>query len=138
MSQQEMFDPIAADAFDVAKFGAADMHEARHRWPQRLVELYDVALAYNRRLGMDDDAAERDAVERTFLIADYIGGRLLYVPSGEKLRLAVRDLQIYRAHGRRSVADLARAHGLTEQQVYNIIGAQTRLVRDRLQGKLFE
>lgn len=137
MTQTEMFDPISADAFDVAKLGAADMREARHRWPQRLAELFDVQLAYALRSGMDPETAERDATERTFLIADYIGGRLLYIPSGEKLRIAVRDLQMARAQGRVSVDDLARRHSLSQQQVYNILTEQSRLVVDRMQGKLF-
>lgn len=139
MSQQEMFDPIGGDPFEVAQAGVADLMQARHRWPQRLAELYDVEFAYNqRRHGMDEAAAERDAAERVFLLASYVGGRLMYIPSSEKLRVAIRDLQIFRAAGKRSVYDLAREHVLTHQQIYNIIGEHTRLVRDRLQGKLFE
>ena len=138
MTQGEMFDPISADAFDVAKIGLADMREARHRWPQRLAEFYDVEFAYNRRKGMDDEAAATDAAARVFLLASYLGGRVLYIPDGDKMRIAIRDLQIQRAHGRRSVVDLAREHHMSEQQIYNIIAEQTRLVRDRLQGKLFE
>lgn len=138
MSQQEMFDPMGGDPWDVARVSAADMREARHRWPQTLADLFDVIYAYNRRVGMADDTAERDATERTFLIADYIGPRMMYLPSGDKLRMAVRDLCIFRNPAHRDVFELARIHKMSVQQVYNIIGEQTRLVRDRLQGKLFE
>lgn len=138
MNQQEMFDPMGGDPWDVARASATDMREARHRWPQTLADLFDVLFAYNRRAGMDEAAAERDATERTFLLADYIGPRMVYLPSGEKLRLAVRDLSIFRNPAHRDVFELARLHKMTVQQVYNIIAEQTRLVRDRMQGKLFE
>lgn len=138
MSQQEMFDPMGGDPWDVARVSAADMLAARHRWPQTLADLFDVTYAYNRRIGMTDDAAERDAIERAFLIADYIGPRAVYLPSGEKLRIAVRDLCIFRNPAHREVFELAHLHKLSVQQVYSIIAEQTRLVRDRLQGKLFD
>ncbi len=91
---------------------------------------------------MDEEVAARDATKRVFLIASYVGGRLLYIPDGDKLRIAVRDLHIFRTHarthGRRSVSDLAREHGLTDQQIYNVIAEESRRLRSKIQLKLFE
>lgn len=135
---QDMFDPIDADPVDVLDRGMAAMVDARKRWPERLQELFDVEMAINKRRGMVEAIGIRDAGERVFAIASYLGGRQIYLPNAEKLRVAVRDAQISRLSEAIPVAEIARRFHLTETQVYCIAKAEKERLIAKLQGRLFE
>lgn len=135
----DMFgDAMTCDPADLVARGGAAARDTS-KWPQRMVELFDIQYHYNiKTLGQDEEAAAKDAAERVVLIAGYLGGRMLYLPRGDELRRHLRNSTMFKLAGRLSHAQLATAYRLTERQVYDILEEQTRLFRDRFQGKLFE
>lgn len=135
-AQPELFNALTCDPLDLIE-RAGDVVTDRARWPQRMTELFDVLYAYNLRLGMQADTAAPDAAERTFLIADYLGGSVVYLPRGDALRRAVRDAEAYRRHTGNNTEQLAREYGMTTTKFYELIAREkARRVR-RLQGRLF-
>lgn len=136
--QPDLLDPMSCDPLDLVIEHAADMPE-RHRWPALLRELVDVMMAYNERvLQMTPYQAADDAVERVVLIAEYLGGRFVYLPRGDVLRTAAREAVIYRLSDSKSPAEIARQFGLSEVNVYRVIAKQKALAVKRMQGRLFD
>lgn len=135
-AQPELFNALTCDPLDLIE-RAGDVVTDRARWPQRMTELFDVLYAYNLRMGMQADTAAPDAAERTFLIADYLGGSVVYLPRGDALRRAVRDAEAYRRHTGNNTEQLAREYGMTTTKFYELIAREkARRVR-RMQGRLF-
>lgn len=59
-------------------------------WPKLLAELVEVLFTHYRRHGLKDaDAAHRKSARIVILIADAIGGKVLYLPTGEECDLKV-------------------------------------------------
>lgn len=135
--QEEMFDALTCDPLDLIERGGEVLAD-KARWPQRLVELYDVLFAYARKIGLDDEASARDASARTLLIADYLGGSVVYLPRGDALRRAVRDSEAYRRHNGRNTDMLAREYGMTSTKFYELLARERRRRVRSFQGRLFE
>lgn len=135
-AQPELFNALTCDPLDLIE-RAGDVVTDRARWPQRMTELFDVLYAYNVRLGMQADTAAPDAAERTFLIADYLGGSVVYLPRGDALRRAVRDAEAYRRHTGNNTEQLAREYGMTTTKFYELIAREKARRIRRLQGRLF-
>lgn len=135
-AQPELFNALTCDPLDLIEH-AGDVLTDRARWPQRMTELFDVLYAYNVRLGMQADTAAPDAAERTFLIADYLGGSVVYLPRGDALRRAVRDAEAYRRHTGNNTEQLAREYGMTTTKFYELIAREKARRLRRLQGRLF-
>lgn len=124
-------DPEAAAAQAEALADATD----RGRWPLRLLELTDICEAVIHR---HPGAAQRELAERLVMeIANYLGGRPVYLPRGDALKRALRDRRIWRDSGKVSPDDLATREGLCMQQVYKIIGEMRALEKRRRQPGLF-
>lgn len=91
-------------------------------WPELLDELIDVCTAVLEDRGVRrGDAAEAEAQAIVLAIAQYVGGTRIYIPTGERVRIAIRDLKIWRAYDGTNVRLIAREHGLTETRVYQIL-----------------
>lgn len=136
--QDELLDPTSCDVLDLVQEHHADL-PPKERWPATLRELVEVLAAYNERvLRMKPHAAADDAMERTVLIADYLGGRFVYLPRGESLRVAVRDALIYRLSDQLPVHEIAERYGLNEIRIYQIVAREKRRAVRRMQGRLFE
>lgn len=124
-------DPEAAAAQAEALADATD----RGRWPLRLLELTDICEAVIHR---HPGAVQRELAERLVMeIANYLGGRPVYLPRGDALKRALRDRRIWRDSGKVSPDDLATREGLCMQQVYKIIGEMRALEKRRRQPGLF-
>lgn len=136
-NQTEMFNALTCDPLELIE-RASGVLDDKTRWPQRLVEIYDVLFAYNaRRRGLAEDDAARDAAAQAILLADYLGGAVVYLPRGDSLRKAVRDSEAYRRHNGRNTEELAREYGMTTTKFYELIAREkSRRVR-RMQGRLF-
>jgi len=131
----DLFDALTCDPLDLIERGGAALAD-RTRWPQRLTELFDIELAFSRRTMANGDAAE-DAAARTILIADYLGGSVIYLPRGGALRQAVRDALIYTRFTGANHDALAREFGLTTAAVYKILQRETARRKSKMQGRLF-
>ena len=134
--QAEMFHPTDADAMDlIAHMGNAV--PASNQWPELLADLFAVHEAYNLRQGMSSTQAAVDARDRCILEAQYMGARMVYFPTGEKLKLALRDALIFREFKGHNQLALAKKHDVTVTRIYQIVAEQTALFVKERQGRLF-
>ena len=135
MSQEELFDPMRCDIVELLDH-LPDI-DTKHAWPKMLADLVDIVTHRLRRLGRDDETTLLEAQAVIISIAEFLGGRMLYLPRNESLRLALRDNLIWKELGKLSVPALADKNHLTPMQVYNIIREQRALHRGRVQRELF-
>lgn len=103
-------------------------------WPRTLAELVDVYVNHFLRLGRDRTAALAEAQAVIIVLAHHFGGRVVYIPRDDKLRLALRDARIWREHDGRNVRQLADHYELTTAQIYSILREQ-RVIRRRQSTK---
>lgn len=134
--QVEMFDPLDADPLDlIAHMG--DVVPAKHRWPEYLADLFELMQAYNLRKKMSMEESAIDARDRCMLMAKYHGGRMHYLPTGETLERALRDVIIFKEFRGNNHEALAAKWDLTITRIYQILAEQTKLFQKERQGKLF-
>ncbi|GGY97025.1 Mor transcription activator family protein [Shewanella fodinae] len=108
---------------------------AVRRWPanlQSLCELLRSALQ-NRGVGEMDVLAEHLAT----LNGNYLGCRNMYIPSGERLKVAQRDIRIWREFKGNNMEQLSRQYGLSERLVSQIVAEHRTVFVARKQRRLF-
>ena len=98
-------------------------------WPATLAEMTDIATAELERDGVMAELAHRYARRAVLAIAFLFGGRAIYLPTGEKLRRAIRDNEIYTRANASNLAELAAEYGITVTSVYAVIARQRALRR---------
>lgn len=98
-------------------------------WPSTLLLLIDVLAAHFKRRERNRDNPEDAATRVTLVIADYLGGRQLYMPRGDRLRKAIKNVEIFRAHTGDNTVELAQRYGITERSVQRIVLVQRELAR---------
>lgn len=111
--------------------------EIRAKWPAALVDMTDVAAAALARDGVDVAIARRQAVTVMRALAIYHGGRKFYLPNGEALDRALRNMRIWDDFNGNNVDDLARRYRLSDVQIYAILSEQRTLHRRKTQPDLF-
>lgn len=134
--QQQRFDPLDANIDDIlSRLDDVDRDDSR-AWPQTLADLVDVFTDHlQRRKGHSNEAARVEAQDLIVVLANYFGGRQVYLPRDEKLRLALRDNLIWRDFDGRNIDVLKNHWRLTRQQIYNIIARQRELHKKRAKPK---
>lgn len=128
--------PEGDAALELLQAGADEVPE--DRWAPTLARLVEVLCSRYERMGFADPELTRLANTTVIEIAHYFGGRMLYLPRGDRLRLALRDAEIYRRARRGNVQALAQEFELTDIQVWRIVRQQRRLHLDKIQGKLWK
>lgn len=124
---QPLFKALGADVDDILLHLGHEVRNDRRVWPHTLAELVDVFTDHlERRAGLARDQARAEAQDLIVVLAHHFGGRRLYLPCDKTLRLALRDLQIWRDFDGRNIAVLESRWQLTRQQIYNIIAVQRR------------
>lgn len=108
------------------------------RWARTLARLVEVLFARYRRNGMAPEDAGKLANATVIEIAHYFGGRPVYLPRGDRLKIALRDAEIFRRARRGNIEALADEFGLNVIQIYRIIRQQKALHIAKVQGRLFE
>ncbi len=140
MSSGELFDPMTADPVTLMDH-VHEVADDPRIWPTSLAELVDVLADDLKEQGMDETDAFASARRSVALISWLWGGRMRYLPKNEKLRLALRDSQIWRkfcaSRSRQAITELAVEYDLSDQQVYSIVRVQKKLTIKRVQGDLF-
>lgn len=139
MSTEEQHDLLGDDSYseellDYLENVPADVRE---KWPKDLAALCDIYDSELKRLGVSDADAHRISLTLLLAQANYGGGRMYYMPKGDRLRQAVRDRKIYHEFNGRNHEELAKRHGLTVQRIYEIVKRQSEIERARVQPKLF-
>lgn len=135
--QTEMLGDVSPAELQQLLAADADLPESQRRWARMLVDLLRVIEAAHARRGLDADAAFQAAVTAVTAVAEYFGGRPLYIPRGERLLLALRDAEIYRRARAGNIEALAAEYGLNVIQIYRVIRQQRDLHVRKIQGRLF-
>ena len=101
-------------------------------WPSLLATLVCVIEALFKRRGRTPDLASIEARAVVMALSEYLGGRMIYLPRGDRLKTALRDVHIAAQLGNeKTAADLALDHKLTASQVYRIARKQRAIGRAR-------
>lgn len=106
------------------------------KWEKALVEFIEVGEAALRRRGLTEDDAFAHARDVVLAIAEFRGGRLFYLPKGERLLKALRDMEIFRRARGGNIEALADEYGVGVIQIYAIIRHQRKLHIKRTQREL--
>ncbi len=125
--------PSGADALELVNRGAADLPE--EAWAPALAAMVAVLNDTYQRMGLPDDEAARMATAGVLALAEYFGGRMFYLPRGERLRNALRNAEIYHRARRGNIRILADEYGLTDIHVYRICREQRELHLAKVQGR---
>lgn len=106
------------------------------RWAPTLAAMVAVLTAALKRQGIPEDEAPRLATAGVLAQAEYAGGRMMYLPRGDRLRLALRDAEIWQRAKRGNIDALAQEYGLSDIHIYRICKQQRELYIARRQGRL--
>lgn len=112
-------------------------NDARHKWPELLVQLLDAAADSARQCGLGNEMAEELAMTIISNQAKLFGGLQVYIPKGEILKRALRDREIYKQARHVDVESLARRYDLSMKQIWEIQRTQRKLHIQQVQPSLF-
>ncbi|WP_417656170.1 Mor transcription activator family protein [Pseudidiomarina aestuarii] len=135
--QNEMFDDDKN--LDELLSKAEDIELGSAAWPQTLAELVSIFKdeMMSNSADLDEEKALTLAKRLVARQAHHMGGRQFYLPRDERLRKAIRDVEIWHLYNGRNISELRQKFNLTAQQVYAILREQRQLERERRQTKLF-
>ncbi|WP_350306957.1 Mor transcription activator family protein [Photorhabdus viridis] len=113
--------------------------ELQTRWPQLLADIVDLFSCELQRQNTNQENAKLSACKLAGVLAHYYGGRAVYLPTGDTLKIALRDNRLFNewSCSRGDVVQLAKKYHLTHSTVYAILRQQLALHRKRYQGELF-
>ena len=94
---------------------------AEKRGVQALLDVAQVVTDALVADGLEAGRARELGLLAAEKLRDVYGGDQVYIPRGLALLLSKRDLEIYQKFNGSNHFALAKEHGLTERQVYNII-----------------
>lgn len=112
--------------------------ELKAKWPKSLAELCDVLTHELVRQKHAQPEAGLLANKLAAALAHYMGGRAVYLPTGDTLFQALRNNAIYNEWKGNNIDDLSRKYGLSNPQIYAVIAEQRVLHRKRHQQDMFE
>ena len=85
---------------------------------------------------MAEPEAKLTASKLVGVMAHYFGGKSFYLPAGDKIKEALRDVQIYQDFTGNNVPELIKKYRLSESTIYAILRTQRALQRKRHQMDL--
>jgi Mor family transcriptional regulator len=135
MSDQAEIEMPADDMADLLAHAGENV--SADKWPATLAEMTDLLFALYVRRGRSEADALAEAKLVVLTIAEYHGGRPVYLPRGDRLRIALRNREIFLRHHGNNGDALAREYNLTLRQVQSIVAEQHALCVRRMQGNLF-
>lgn len=106
-------------------------------WPQTLADMVDILRATALDRGKSETEAMLEARRTIMVLAHYFGGQVIYLPRNEKLRLALRNQQIWYEFKGRNIQALAKKHKLTETMIYGILKEQRKQMIMQKQRSMF-
>ncbi|MBN9795675.1 positive regulator of late transcription, partial [Pseudonocardia sp. TMWB2A] len=104
---------------------------------QTLVQILEVQEAALIETATTMRTRSKSREKTTLALAEYMGGRSLYIPRGDALKIAIRDAEIFRVANRRNIRQLSRRHNVSERHIWRILNRQQRLHVRKLQPDLF-
>ena len=129
-----------AEEFEQALNTLSNLGEGEHedfvqRWPANLQSLCELMRQTLEKRNIKE--AEKVSEVLTTALSVYMGGRHLYIPNGDRLKKALRDIRIWRDFKGNNVEELSRKHNLTERHISQIVAVQKAAEIARRQRKLF-
>lgn len=137
-SQSDLLQDASAEDLQRMLDEDTALPDSQRRWPQDLAAILRLIEATLVRRGMAKGPAFAAAAEAALEISSYGGGRPVYIPVGQRLKLALRDAEIWRRFTGRNHHELAQEFGLTVVTIYEVLREQRALHMRKLQGHLFE
>ena len=107
------------------------------KWPEELAALAEVLRVTYKRQGLSDQQANDLSSSGALAIGEYRGGRMLYLPCGERLITGLKHIQAWRMWKGNNIEEIAEFLGVTQTRAYGVLAEQRTLHRGKLQGKLF-
>ncbi len=108
-------------------------------WPRTLACYMDVITAALVREGVEPERAAYLAERSTLDLALAQGGGNVYLPIGEKLRIAARNRRIYLDWRGNNYAELMAKYRIgTERRVQQIIAEQAEIQQRQIQPDFFD
>lgn len=108
-------------------------------WPETLQEIVDVlASMLQRKYKLDSNKASGQAADIALELANLFGGRPVYIPKGERLRIGLRNIAIWNDYDKHDVPWLMKKYGLAHNQIYKVINEQKALEVSRRQRSIFD
>lgn len=117
---------------------ADDAFARDDKWHKTLAEYVDVLTAALRRRGRNETEALADAIDCIAALGQYCGGRQRYLPTGERLRLGLRDRRIWKEWRGNNEAELMAQYQLTQRRLQQILAEQRAIHVRKFQGNLFD
>ena len=105
------------------------------RWPSTLQSLCELMRVTLEGQAVSNSVHISEALATT--LSTYLGGRDIYIPNGERLKDALRDIRIWREFKGNNLEQLSRNYDLTERRVSQIIAEQRAAFVARKQRRLF-
>ncbi len=106
-------------------------------WEGTLNEMRTVLVSVLMKKGLDCDTADEFCAEQVIAIAQFMGGRQLYLPRGKKLMNALRDASIWQDFDGCNVNELVSKYNLSHTTIYEILRRQRDLQNKKRQKDLF-
>ncbi|CAA0111577.1 Uncharacterised protein [BD1-7 clade bacterium] len=109
----------------------------KYVWPQTLAEMVDVIESrLSREKDIKSEQANRLAKIVVFEIAQYFGGRPVYLPMGKRIEQALRDQDIWRDFTGDNIDRLIKKYKLSHQSIRDAIQRQRLIETAKVQRSL--
>ena len=134
--QSELFGESVEQLQDcLSKLSTEDAAEVRKRWPTNLQSLALLIEPELNKAKVNESQLIGESI--TLAIGHYFGGRDVYIPTDQRLKAALRDIQIWQEYRGNNVEALAIKFDLTERRIAEIIQHQRAVETQRRQRSLF-
>lgn len=140
--QDNQLDLLATNAAELEQALAAlselkddERSDFIHRWPSTLQSLSALMQVTLKKHGVSN--ADRISEDLATGLSLYFGGRDMYIPNGESLKKALRDIKIWNEFKGNNLEQLSRDYGLTERRISEIVAEQRAAFVARKQRRLF-
>ena len=115
-----------ADTQEPDLIGDYDQTALAPRWEGTLADVRDcITAAFSRAPSVLTEPRQLAEVA-TLALAEYLGGRAVYLPRGHVLKTALRDQRLFADYTGDNIHELTRKYRLCEQAVYGIIRRQRK------------
>lgn len=99
------------------------------QWPETLSAIYGTFVNTLKRAGLGSDRAASLASSLTIELATYAGGRMLYLPSGFRIRMFAKHREIFHRHNGKNTQALATEYRVSTRAIQKIVAQQRALLR---------
>lgn len=107
-------------------------------WPQELVAVVQVLEASFIREGVPADSAANLAITGALALGEYRGGKMLYLPRGDRLRTALKHAKAWRIWRGNNIEEIMELLDVTQIRAYAVLAEQRALHVGKIQGGLFK